>query len=344
MPTPDSLSGFTGTMLPAIDDGLRRALRFGERGDFYGMIHYAMGWVDEDLRPVTAAGGKRLRPLLCLLSCQAAGTDWHAALPAAAGLELLHNFSLVHDDIEDRSPLRRGRPTNWHLWGEARAINTGDAMLSLAYRSLTDLAGLGVEPGHCALVLRRFCDAAIELTRGQHRDMDFERHDTVTEDDYLDMIAGKTGALIEASCEIGALVGGAAPAAAAGLAGFGRSLGLAFQVQDDILGIWGDEARTGKSTATDIITRKKTLPVLHGLAASPALRVLYAAPPDGPAFVAEALRLLEEAGSRDYAAAMARRAAEAAHEHLADLPASGDAAAALAALQGLAGALVDRDA
>lgn len=342
MPMPDPLASYVEVMLPAIDAELRRVMHWGAADDFHAMIHYPMGWVDADLRPATVSGGKRLRPLLCLLACQAAGADWRAALPAAAALEILHTFSLVHDDIEDQSTLRRGRATNWHLWGAARAINTGDAMLAMAFRALTDLPASTADYSSCVNVVRRFSDAAIELTRGQHRDMGFESCTTVTEDDYLDMIAGKTGALIIASCELGALAGGAPPAVVEALAGFGRSLGLAFQMQDDILGIWGDEARLGKSTATDIATRKKTLPVIHGLAASAELRALYALPPAGPDDLARALELLTAAGSREYTAAMARDAVAAALARLDGVPAHGRSPEALAALGALARSLVDR--
>ena len=347
---------------------------------FYGMLHYHMGWVDAELRPANVPNGKRIRPLLCLLTCQAAAESvqvatrsgsynsssvqartwtpdtwtpehplaWHHALPAAAAVELLHNFSLIHDDIEDASPTRRGRDTLWKIWGVEQAINSGDALFALAHLALSRLGDRGIGAGIVLHALRRFDQTCLHLTRGQHADIDFETRDQVSVAEYVEMIAGKTAALLSLSAELGALVGGADPAVVHHYAAFGRDLGLAFQVKDDILGIWGDEAHIGKSAATDIAARKKTLPVLYALSQSPQLRQLYRQPQTGsdfvpgfvPGFVPQVMQLLDQSGARDFAGASAARYSQSALDHL---EAAQPAGAAGAALFQLAHMLLNRD-
>lgn len=332
--------------LPLIDAEMRRVLGNDDLiyAGHYGMLRYHMGWLDERFQPAVVNSGKRIRPVLCLLACQAAGAPVERALPAAAALELLHNFSLIHDDIEDDSPTRRHRPTVWALWGRPQAINAGDAMFSLARMSLYKLAEQGVTAERSLDALRIFDATCVRLTEGQYLDMSFEGRLDVTVDEYLTMIGGKTAALIGASLEIGALVGGASPDARAALAEFGRNLGLAFQIQDDILGIWGDEAVTGKSAASDILTRKKSLPVVYALSdarVGETLRSVYADPisaDDVPAVLA----MLAQAGAQPYATA----AAQSAHQHaLEALDASGvlaDGNEAGQALWGIAEMLLGR--
>lgn len=268
---------------------------------FLGMMHYHMGWLDETMRPGKSNRGKRIRPILCLLACSAVGGDWQQAIPAAAAIEILHNFSLVHDDIQDASPTRHGRPTVWTLWGEAQAINTGDAMFALAHLALNRLAERGVAPAVIVQAYRRFDDTCFALTRGQYADMSFEARDQVGVDEYMQMITGKTAALISLCCELGGLVAGATNEQLEHLARFGLDLGLAFQIHDDVLGIWGNESITGKSAATDITTRKKTLPVLYGLEQSEKLRLLYEDEGENLGFVEQAVALLDESGARLFA-------------------------------------------
>jgi geranylgeranyl diphosphate synthase type I len=238
---------------------------------------------------------------LCLLACAAAGGDWHLAVPAAAAVEILHNFSLVHDDIEDISPTRRGRATLWTLWGQAQAINTGDAMFAMSHLAIVRLLQRGLEPDVVVQALRRFDETCVELTRGQHIDMSFEARGTVPVADYVEMITGKTAVLVALCAELGALIAGADDECVQRYSQFGLNLGLAFQVQDDILGIWGDESLTGKSAATDIATRKKTLPVLFALAGSQEMRGLYDGNGSEAAFVRQATKLLNETGAQRYA-------------------------------------------
>jgi geranylgeranyl diphosphate synthase type I len=224
-----------------------------------------MGWTGESAGP--EATGKRIRPLLVLLSTAACGADWQSALPAAAAVELVHNFSLVHDDIQDNSDKRRGRPTTWVKWGMAMAINVGDALFVLSNQAIIDLKRH--YPAETVLqaaeILHNTC---LDLTRGQFLDMSYEERNDLAVEDYWPMISGKTAALLSTCCHIGALLGGADAGRQDAYRAFGHYLGLAFQVQDDILGIWGDEVLTGKSAASDLIEGKNSLPILAGLGAN----------------------------------------------------------------------------
>ncbi len=301
---------------------------------YYGMLHYHLGWADEHFAPVQVNAGKRIRPVLCLLSCEAAGGDVRQAAPAAAAIELLHNFSLIHDDIEDNSPTRRGRATVWTLWGMPSALNVGDGLFAIAHGALERLSQVGLPDKPILQVQAMFNRTCLELTHGQHMDIEFETRPSVSVDEYMLMIANKTAALLGTAAAIGALVGGSDRIEA--YRQWGRELGLAFQIQDDILGIWGDEATTGKSASSDLLTRKKTLPVLYGLEHSAKLRVVYAAPEMN---VAAATQVLDEIGAREYAQAEAHRHYALA---LAALDQTGASGAAGAALKELAVRLLNR--
>lgn len=287
----------------------------------YAIMQYHMGWLDADLRPVRAPGGKRIRPLLCLLACAAVGGDPRSAVPAAAGLELLHNFSLIHDDIEDASPTRRHRPTAWSLFGMPQACNAGDGMFSLAHVAFHRLARHGLPAETILAALEKFDAMCVHLTEGQYLDMSFESRLDVAVEEYFAMIAGKTGALLAVAPELGALLGGASPETVAAYRRFGAALGRAFQLRDDILGIWGDEEVTGKSAASDILSKKKTLPVIYALAhpqVGPRLRALYGGPAFSQGDVAAVLVLLEAAGAREYTQAQVHLASAEARQALAE--------------------------
>ena len=227
------------------------------------LMRYHLGWEDAAGNAIAAAGGKMLRPALCLICCEAAGGDARAAMPAAAAIELLHNFTLIHDDIEDGSETRHGRATVWRVAGVAQAINTGDGLFVLARRALLDMEGAGVPAERVLRAVRTLDEACVELCEGQYADIGFETRARVTQAEYEAMIAGKTAALLGASAAIGAIAGGADDVTAAALGACGRLLGLAFQVQDDVLGIWGEESVTGKPVADDIRSRKKSYPVVY---------------------------------------------------------------------------------
>jgi geranylgeranyl diphosphate synthase, type I len=311
------------TYLPAIETEMRAVLATPDAvlAQHYGMLQYHMGWLDAELRPADQPAGKRIRPVLCLLACAVCGGDPQQALPAAAGLELLHNFSLLHDDIEDNSFTRRHRPTAWTVFGLPQALNAGDAMFSLAHMAFYRLSERGVSPATALEALRVFDAMCVALTEGQYLDMDFETRANVEIHDYFRMIQGKTGALLGAAPQIGALIAGAGPDVIAACRRYGQALGMAFQLQDDVLGIWGAEDVTGKSAASDILSKKKSLPVLHALAderIGPELAALYAGPAFTTSEVPAVLALLDAAGSRAFTESRAREATAEAHHALRD--------------------------
>jgi geranylgeranyl diphosphate synthase type I len=231
----------------------------------YDMMRYHLGWINEQGNQQTATIGKRLRPVLSLLACQAVGGDWHQALPAAAAVELVHNFSLIHDDIQDRSPARRGRATVWHIWGAPQAINVGDGMHALALSSLLRLEDGGIPHQKVVCAARILGEGSLKLCEGQYLDISYEDRLDIGIDDYLDMIGGKTASLFRCSLEIGALMGTDDESLLARLKLFGHYLGMTFQVHDDLLSMWGDERITGKPSTLDIQMKKKTLPVVYAL-------------------------------------------------------------------------------
>lgn len=338
----DTLRSKMNEMLPLVEREMRVVLSVPESGSaklFYQMMHYHMGWLDERLNPTRGNGGKRIRPVLTLLAADAAGGSWQRAIPAAAAVELLHNFTLIHDDIEDDSPTRRGRPTVWQLWGVPQAINTGDAMFALAHSALYRLVGHNIEPDVVVYAAERFDETCMTLTLGQHRDMNYESRMDVSVEDYLQMIGGKTAALLALCAELGSLVAGAEDETVQHYAEFGRNLGLAFQIKDDILGIWGDEGAIGKSSATDIETRKKSLPVLFGLSKSAELKRLYESDECDESFVTQVVQLLDDCKARDFANTHAEKYSQMALEHLQAAAPHGPAAGAL---QELAAQLLTR--
>lgn len=230
----------------------------------YEMIRYHLGWLDRSLAPVQADSGKKLRPALCLLVAEAAGGDWRTAVPAAAAVELIHNFSLVHDDIQDASRLRRHRETVWAIWGTAQAINAGDALLIIAQQALLEGS---LAPDLALGGLRMLNAACRALCEGQFLDMGWESEHQITVDQYLGMIERKTARLFQCSAELGAYCARAPADVQQAAVDFGRVLGMAFQAADDLLGVWGPEAETGKTAALDVMSRKKSLPIVLGLSA-----------------------------------------------------------------------------
>lgn len=342
MVTTRKTESFFNRYLPALEAEMRIIVRESEApsGNLSGMLQYHLGWVDAAFGPCQASSGKRIRPVLCLLSCEACDGNWRQALPAAAAIELLHNFSLIHDDIEDQDELRRGRPTVWTLWGEPQAINAGDAMFTLAQLALLQLVERDVPAATVVKAAQLFNQTCLALTQGQHLDLGFEEaQEAITVEDYLTMIEGKTAALVACACEMGALVTEAPTAQREHLHDFGRHLGLAFQMQDDVLGIAGEPDVTGKPVGSDVARGKKTLPIIHGLAHSAELRALLEQELLSDDDVHRATHLLEAAGSIDYTKQLAREH----HEHslaaLEQLPEG----SATQALHTLAQALLDRE-
>lgn len=244
-----------------LEEELRKVL-MPFNGHIYDMLRYHLGWVDE--RGVSENGdtGKALRPSLCLYACTASGGEWKQALPAAAALELIHNFSLIHDDIQDRDTERRHRKTVWSIWGESQGINAGDAMAFVAQVCLANLWETGLAPQRIRAAYALLNEATLEMIEGQALDLTFEKRIEVTAGEYLDMISKKTGALIRCSLEMGAAIGTSDAKTIAAFRKAGEQLGLAFQIRDDILGIWGDEKVTGKPMWSDIRRKKKSMPVV----------------------------------------------------------------------------------
>ncbi len=252
----------------AVHTEMRQTLA-GFDSPLHTMGRYHLGWLAADGSPVEGDGGKGLRSTLCLLACEAVGGEHRAALPAAAALELLHNFSLVHDDIQDGSPERRHRPAVWALWGSPQAINVGDSLFAFARLALLRLRERGVAPG-LALDLAELLDrTCLRLCEGQYLDLTFQDRQDITIDDYLAMIDGKTAALIATACAMGAAIGSKQPGPREAFHSIGHNLGLAFQIRDDVLGIWGVSETTGKPVAEDIFSKKKSYPVVHAFNHAP---------------------------------------------------------------------------
>ena len=286
----------------------------------YEMVRYHLG-----LDGTGASGGKRIRPLLGLLAYASITGDYQLGLPGAAAVELGHNFSLVHDDIEDGDRERRHRPTLWTVYGIPQAINTGDTLFSLSRIALHRLTELGFPDRKVLRLMRLYDETCLALCEGQYLDIATSGSNApMTVDAYFDMIGRKTAALIAASIEAGALLATDDEAVIARYHAFGWALGIAFQLNDDLLGIWGREETTGKAPS-DVAHRKKTLPVIYALAnAGPEDRArlleLYelARPTDDE--VAEIVTILERVGARDYTRDEARRYRD---EALAELDAAG---------------------
>ena len=281
---PMNLRQALDAFLPLIEEELQACVVPTQDGApaYFGMMQYHMGWKDEHFDPVVATTplsprraqggkqgttvGKRIRPLLTLLACQAAGGEARQALPACAAVEIIHNFSLVHDDIEDRSDTRRGRRTVWSRWGEAQAINVGDGMFALAHLALHRMPDFGVPPERVAPALRLLDETCLALCQGQHLDIAFENVHDVDVDGYVRMIAGKTAALMGCAAQLGALVATTEWQTLERYRRIGLALGLAFQMQDDVLDLIGKEFAEKKGgRGQDITEGKRTLMVIHTL-------------------------------------------------------------------------------
>jgi geranylgeranyl diphosphate synthase type I len=293
----------TARYLSAIEDEMRDSMvaHNATLAPYYGMISYHLGWADQDLSPSKQGGGKRLRPLLCLLSCEANGGDWQQALPAAAAIELIHNFSLIHDDIEDNSLQRRHRPTLWSLWGQAQAINVGDGLFAISRLALQGLTERGISADKTVRAFRLIDETCLGLTEGQFLDLAFEAEDSVTVEMYLEMIGKKTAALMACATQVGALLATDDESVIETYWTFGYELGLVFQVVDDILGIWGLGEATGKAVGEDIVNRKKSLPIVYALQRSERLREIYAQPQMEPEQQLAVMDTLDAVSARDYA-------------------------------------------
>lgn len=254
-----------------VDPALRAAVNTIP-GSMRCIAGYHFGWWDENGRPTESAAGKGIRPALALLAAEAVGGAAAEAIPAAAAVELVHNHSLVHDDVMDGDATRRHRPTAWAVFGVNAAIQAGDALLTLAFGVLG-----GSHHPSALRGIRMLNTAVLSLVDGQGMDLAFERRADVDVAECLHMTRAKTGALMAGACALGALFGGGPPEQVEHLHGFGEHLGLAFQHVDDLLGIWGHPTVTGKPAYSDLYRRKKSLPVVAALTSdTPAGRALTA--------------------------------------------------------------------
>ncbi len=251
----------------SVEQELHRAVPELTESEAYLLLRYHLGWVDRHggSEESSTSQGKALRPTLCLFACDALADDFSRALPAAAALELIHNFSLIHDDIQDGDVERRHQPTAWHVWGMPKALSAGNAMQCTGDLSMLNVGREGVSPQTVLRVSEILTSSYLEMIQGQCLDLAFESRTDITSDEYLYMIACKTGALIRCGLEIGALLATEDDATVNAFSRFGSCLGQAFQIRDDYLGIWGDQATTGKSAGNDIRRRKKSFPVVFAL-------------------------------------------------------------------------------
>jgi len=292
-----SLQKLQHDIIPLIENNLQlylNAYDFGSSQTLKSMLSYHMGWEDNK------GTGKRVRPFLMLLFVQALGGKIDSAMPGAVALEFLHNFTLIHDDIEDQSAYRHGRETLWQRWGISQAVNAGDALFSIAQLAVLKLVQ-SCNPTTALTAARRFNQVCLQLTRGQYLDIAFETDDSVDVETYFEMIGGKTAALIAFSTELAGIITGQEEPTIKLLSDYGQGLGFAFQILDDILGIWGDSTLTGKSSASDLLTKKKTLPILYGLKECPEFHDLWDEMLPSPQQVAVMAALLETCGAQKYA-------------------------------------------
>ncbi|MBA8826203.1 geranylgeranyl diphosphate synthase type I [Saccharopolyspora lacisalsi] len=299
-----------------VQPALREAVEHYLGSDMALVARYHHGWTDAEGTPTDVWTGKLVRPALTLLSAQAAGNSSADGTPAAAAVELVHNFSLLHDDIMDGDTARRGRATAWTLFGAPSATLAGNALLTTATSLLLDAEAVGARSAAASLM-----SATQRMINGQATDIAFEHRDDVTPAECLRMAGDKTGALLACACSLGAELAGAEAALIGRLHAFGEHLGIAFQLVDDLLGIWGESGRTGKETGADLRVRKRTLPVVAALDAqgSDELATLYfRREPLDEREVRRVAELVEGAGGRDWALSRADHHVAAARECLAE--------------------------
>jgi geranylgeranyl diphosphate synthase type I len=316
---------------------------------FYGQMQYHLGWVDSTFSPVASHPGKLLRPALLLLAYEAAGASNHnieiasrssshlrPALPAAASVELTHNFTLIHDDIEDGDTERRHRSTVWSVWGIPQAINTGDGMFALARLALWDVVNEGVDPAIAVRLGAILDKACLVIAEGQHLDISFETREDISVAMYLDMISRKTATLMSCAAEMGALLGTRDAETIARLRSFGYAMGIAFQVRDDLLGVWASTEELGKTPAGDIYRRKKSLPILHALEQANSsdqqiLRQVYTqTTPVTRVQVDDVLSIFARAHTKAYCCSFLAEQCQIAYEALANVPHNSNPVAARA--------------
>ena len=317
---PPEMPGMFTEYRADISAALRDAL--SNDGQIYTLLRYYMGWVDPEGSPTSGTEGKYLRPTLCLFSCEAIGGRREQSMPAAAALELIHNFSLIHDDIQDRDETRHHRKTLWAIWGIPKALVAGNALRILADSTLDDLQCAGLPPSRSLAVVNQLTQAYLEMIEGQYLDISFEGQSEIGIKQYLDMIARKTGALIRCSFTMGALIGSPHLEVSEAFRESGRALGFIFQVRDDILGIWGDEGSTGKPVGADIRRKKNSFPAVYAMSQARGqdkrhLQHIYGKDELTDGDVDDVLHIMEGLKVREHAHALATEEGEVAVDALA---------------------------
>ena len=307
-----------------VEQGLTSVVPDASITDINIPLQYHLGWSDQAGNPAPdpVSQGKALRPTLCMFACDALEGNLQYAVAAAAAIELIHNFSLIHDDIQDQDVERRHQPTVWSLWGQPRALVAGDAMQSLGDVSMLQGVNRGVAPDVALRVSGILTQGSLEMIEGQCLDLGFENRTAITTEEYLHMIGCKTGALIRSAVEIGAVLANDDVQVTGAFARFGSYLGRAFQIRDDYLGVWGDAGATGKSSDNDIRRRKKSFPAVFALdrasgAARDDLHRIYAQEELDDADVERVMAIMDELGAPEYAAQLTAQSAEQATQALA---------------------------
>lgn len=257
----EQIAALSARFLPELHAYMEEAV--STAGALAPFLRYHLGWEEADGSPAQGGGGKALRPVLCLAACEMAGGDWRRAVPIAAAVELVHNFSLAHDDIQDGDTTRRGRATLWSIWGVPAALAAGNAMQAIAGLAAAALRQRGVDGRVARLAVSALTARRLEMIEGQYLDLAFESAERVSVDAYLDMIGQKSGALIGSAMYTGAIAATGDTESASAFAECGSRLGAAFQVRDDYLGVWGEPAATGKPVGADIRRKKKSLPAVY---------------------------------------------------------------------------------
>jgi geranylgeranyl diphosphate synthase type I len=260
------------------------------------ILNYHFGWEGISKRK---ENGKRLRPILLFLCLEACGGNWRNGIPAACAVEFLHNYSLIHDDIEDRDEIRHGRSAVWKKFGMPAAINAGDALYGLAFSQMKSFPR-SVSLKVVRSVYSKFSNAASQLTIGQAADLNFETREKISLAEYWQMVEGKTATLMQTSTAIGSILGRADAKTINAFSNFGLYLGMAFQARDDFLGIWGDSVKIGKPAGSDLIRKKKSLPICFGLENDIAFWKLYTKGDNSSSNLKKESILLSSDGALDF--------------------------------------------
>lgn len=290
------LNPFADSAIVAIDQEIKSIIS-SEIGTtspiLYEVIRDHFGWNSS-----VQSNGKKMRPLVCIFTAQANWMDWKKALPAAAAIEIIHNYSLIHDDIEDLDKTRHKRPTAWVKFGVPQAINAGDALLAAGISAVFRL-GKDFAEVQKTLVARKITEAVVTLTRGQSLDLEYSSKSSISIEDYEKMVAEKTAALIETAISIGAILAGFSQPEIIRLESYGHAVGMAFQIQDDFLGIWGASEKTGKSSSNDLLSHKQSLPVVIGIKQKKKFEKLWSKKQISQKTLKEAIQFLEDDGVKE---------------------------------------------